>query len=242
MVFQDAATSLDPVWTIGSQLRDVIRTTRGVDRKRATEIATGWLVKVGLTDTRRVLASRPYELSGGMRQRAMIALALSGKPQLLIADEPTSALDASLSREVMELLVTLTDELGTGLLIVSHDIHLCQGYADRMLVMYGGRIVETGAAATLERDARHPYTRALLRSVPTLETARLPRLPTITAPVAGQHNPAGGCSFRPRCELAHPACDQVPPTFPTVHDGSAACWLVDADQPAEAALSTAGGS
>jgi ABC-type dipeptide/oligopeptide/nickel transport system ATPase component len=179
MIFQDASTSLDPVWTIGSQLRAVIRATQGGNRKQTTATAVDWLHKVGLTDTERVLGSRPYELSGGMRQRVMIALALSGTPRLLIADEPTSALDASLSREAMELLVTLTEEFGTGLVIVSHDILLCQTYADRMLVMYQGRLVEQGPAATLHEQARHTYTQALFECVPTLESALLDELPTI---------------------------------------------------------------
>jgi oligopeptide/dipeptide ABC transporter ATP-binding protein len=226
MVFQDATTSLDPIWSIGSQLGNVIRTTLGVGRKEAATIARDWLVKVGLTDTERVMKSRPYELSGGMRQRAMIALALSGRPKLLIADEPTSALDASLSREVMELLVTLTDELGTGLLIVSHDIHLCQGYADRMLVMYGGRIVESGRAANLGSESRHPYTQGLLRSVPTLESATLAHLPTIAS---GKQKADGGCGFRERCEFAHATCDRVPPSFELEPDHSAACWLAGGD-------------
>jgi peptide/nickel transport system ATP-binding protein len=181
MIFQDASTSLDPVWTIGSQLRAVIRGTQGGKRQQATATARDWLHRVGLTDTDRVLAARPYELSGGMRQRVMIALALCGAPRLLIADEPTSALDASLSREVMELIVELTDEIGTGLLIVSHDILLCQTYADRMLVMYQGRIVEEGPAATLHERAKDPYTQALFRCVPTLQSALLDELPTIVA-------------------------------------------------------------
>ncbi|MEO9324254.1 ABC transporter ATP-binding protein [Nocardioides sp. C4-1] len=210
MVFQDASTSLDPVWTIGSQLRDVIRTTRDVSRGEARARAADWLVKVGLTDTKRVLRSRPYELSGGMRQRAMIALALAGSPRLLIADEPTSALDASLARDVMELLVALAAETGTGMLLVSHDIHLCQTYTDRMLVMYGGRVVEEGASRTLDRDAAHPYTRALLDSVPTLASATLDVLPTIPLAPTGQHDPAGGCGFRPRCARATDACATPP--------------------------------
>ena len=225
MIFQDASTSLDPVWTIGSQLREVIRATQGLNRRQVAARAVEWLHKVGLSDTERVLASRPYELSGGMRQRAMIALALSGTPRLLIADEPTSALDASLSREAMELLVQLTSEFDTGLLMVSHDIRLCQEFADRMLVMYGGRIVEEGAAADLEREASHPYTKALLRSVPTLESATLEELPTIPITTTGQLDPEGGCGFRPRCDVAHEACLQSPPQVVLGAGRRTACWL-----------------
>jgi oligopeptide/dipeptide ABC transporter ATP-binding protein len=231
MVFQDASTSLDPVWTIGSQLRSVIRATQKTSRKQTTALAVEWLRKVGLTDTERVMRSRPYELSGGMRQRAMIAIALSGTPELLIADEPTSALDASLSRDAMKLLVELTDELGSGLMLVSHDIHLCQEFVDRMLVMYSGHVVESGYAATLDREAAHPYTQALLRSVPTLESAELDELPTIPLTMAGQADPQGGCAFRPRCDRAHDACSVAPPLIELPARGSAAataaCWLAD---------------
>ncbi|UIX29191.1 ABC transporter ATP-binding protein [Streptomyces sp. GQFP] len=179
MMFQDAMTSLDPVWTIGSQLRAVLRANDKLTRKEQKDRAREWLTRVGLTDTDRVMKARPYELSGGMRQRAMLALALAGGPQLLIADEPTSALDASLSREAMELLVELTDDFGASLLIVSHDIHLCQDYADRTMVMYGGRIVEHGDSRTLAETATHPYTVGLLRCIPTLDSANLDELPTL---------------------------------------------------------------
>ncbi|MEV8547998.1 ABC transporter ATP-binding protein [Streptomyces sp. NPDC051572] len=179
MMFQDAMTSLDPVWTIGSQLRALLRAGAKLTRKEQNERAREWLTRVGLSDTDRVMKSRPYELSGGMRQRAMLALALAGSPKLLIADEPTSALDASLAREAMELLVELTDDFGASLLIVSHDIHLCQDYADRTMVMYGGRIVEHGASRTLAETATHPYTVGLLRCIPTLDSATLDELPTL---------------------------------------------------------------
>jgi oligopeptide/dipeptide ABC transporter ATP-binding protein len=229
MIFQDAASSLDPVWTIGSQLGNVIRTTHGLSRDETKPVARDWLRKVGLTDTERVLASRPYELSGGMRQRAMIAIALSGTPRLLIADEPTGSLDASLAREAMELLVELTEEFHTGLLLVSHDIQLCQEFADRMLVMYGGRIVEEGPSAGLRHHARHPYTRALLRSVPTLDSADAEELPTVPMSLSGQFDPAGGCNFRPRCDRAHEACGQVPPRISLGPEHSADCWLLADD-------------
>jgi peptide/nickel transport system ATP-binding protein len=184
VVFQDAMTSLDPVWTIGSQLRSVIRTTNKVGKKEATELAGGWLRKVGLDDTERVLRARPYELSGGMRQRVMIALALCGRPRLLLADEPTSALDATLSRELMELLVSLADEFGTSLLLVSHDIGLCTEFTDRTVVMYGGKVVEEQVSRHLAERATQPYTRGLLACVPTFETALLDELPTMSTYVA----------------------------------------------------------
>jgi peptide/nickel transport system ATP-binding protein len=190
MMFQDAMTSLDPVWTIGSQLKAVLRANGTLTRRERTDRAREWLTRVGLSDTDRVMKARPYELSGGMRQRAMLALALAANPKLLIADEPTSALDASLSREAMELLVELTDDFGASLLIVSHDIRLCQDYADRMMVMYRGEIVEHGVSRTLAETAIHPYTVGLLRCIPTLESANADELPTL-ALVAAELAAAG---------------------------------------------------
>jgi oligopeptide/dipeptide ABC transporter ATP-binding protein len=230
MVFQDASTSLDPVWTVGSQITDILRSTQKITRKQAKEQAVEWLRRVGMTDPERVMKSRPYELSGGMRQRVMVALALCGRPRLLIADEPTSALDATLSKEIMQLLVALTTETGTGLILVTHDIHLCQAFTDRMLVMYGGRIVEVGDSKTLDTKAVHPYTQALMRSVPTLESADLDVLPTIPISSSGQLDPDGGCNFRPRCDRAHALCSAKPAQTDLGGGRVAACWHVDSSE------------
>ncbi len=186
MVFQDAMVSLDPVWRIGSQLTATIRARHKVSRSEARGLSLEWLHKVGLDDGERILRARPYELSGGMRQRVMMAIALSGGPRLLIADEPTSALDASLSREVMDLLLTLTRDLGTALLIVSHDIDLCREYSDRTMVMYRGRIVDQGASDTLPATAVDPYTRGLLQCVPRLDRFDLDELPTLDTIAAAE--------------------------------------------------------
>ncbi|MDF2443435.1 MAG: peptide/nickel transport system ATP-binding protein, partial [Subtercola sp.] len=191
MVFQDAMTSLDPVWTIENQLRGVIRNQHRTDRvklSRSAELALAkdWLRRVGLTDTSRVLGARPYELSGGMRQRVMLALALCARPALLVADEPTSALDVSLSRSTMDLLAELTRDEGVSLLIVSHDINLCLEYSDRTLVMYRGRLVEQGISGTLGHTATHPYTRGLLHCVPTLDSSDWEELPTLDSFLAAE--------------------------------------------------------
>ncbi|TQC43562.1 ABC transporter ATP-binding protein [Rhodococcus sp. WS4] len=179
MVFQDAMTALDPVWTIGGQFKHVLAGA-GVDGQRErADLTAHWLDKVGLRDTKRVMSSRPYELSGGMRQRVMTALALCGSPRLLIADEPTSALDASLARGTMELLQQLTQEQGTALLIVSHDIKLCLEFSDTMLVMYRGVLVEQKPSATIASSATHPYTKGLLGCVPTLANRSATRLPVL---------------------------------------------------------------
>ncbi|GAB6902574.1 ABC transporter ATP-binding protein [Kineosporia succinea] len=177
MVFQDAMSSLDPVWTVGSQLTAVLRSTERCTRSEARERATDLLDRVGIVDPRRVMRARPHELSGGMRQRVMIAIALSGRPALLIADEPTSALDASVAVRTMKLLVELTRTQGTALLMVTHDIELCRRFTDHVIVMYRGEIVEQLPSARLD-EAEHPYTQGLLQCVPTLASAGLEQLPT----------------------------------------------------------------
>ena len=178
MVFQDAMTSLDSVWTIESQLTGILRNSEGLGRRDARDRAREWLIRVGLDQTERVMRARPYELSGGMRQRVMLAIALCTRPRLLIADEPTSALDAVLAESVMELMSELTAELSASLLIVSHDIELCRQFSDRIVVFRHGRIVEELESAKAS-EARHPYSRGLLNCIPTLDSAGLDRLPTL---------------------------------------------------------------
>jgi peptide/nickel transport system ATP-binding protein len=179
MVFQNAMTSLDPVATMGSQFVDVMRGLSKVSRKEAKRRAIEWLASVGLRDGQRILKLRPYELSGGMRQRVMLALAMCSEPKLLIADEPTSALDASVSRDVMDLIRSMTERTGASLLIVTHDIELCRMYVDKVVVMYHGEIVDICAASRIEEEATHPYTLALTECVPTLDSAGLDWLPTL---------------------------------------------------------------
>jgi ABC-type dipeptide/oligopeptide/nickel transport system ATPase component len=179
MVFQNAMTSLDPVATVGGQFVDVMRGLSKVSRREAKRRAVEWLDSVGLRDGERILKLRPHELSGGMRQRVMLALAMCSEPKLLIADEPTSALDASVSRDVMDLIRSMTERTGASLLIVTHDIALCRMYVDKVIVMYHGEIVDICAANRIEEEATHPYTLALNECVPTLDSARLEWLPTL---------------------------------------------------------------
>ncbi|SMH43210.1 peptide/nickel transport system ATP-binding protein/peptide/nickel transport system ATP-binding protein [Rathayibacter oskolensis] len=188
MVFQDAMSSLDPVWTIGSQLTAVLRGVSAMSKKQARSEAVAWLREVGIAEPERVMHDRPHQLSGGMRQRVMMAIALSSKPSLLIADEPTSALDASLAVVAMELMVDLARREGTAVLMVTHDIELCRRFTDVVVVMHRGRIVETLASADLDR-AQHPYTRGLVQCVPTLASAGLEVLPTLES-VAGAEEAA----------------------------------------------------
>ena len=185
MVFQDAMTSLDPLWTVGSQLGVVVRQNEKLSRRQTVSSVRHWLGRVGLKDFDRIVNARPYQLSGGMRQRVMLAIAIASRPRLLIADEPTSALDACVAREVMELMMVLTEEASASLLMVSHDLHLCREYADRIMVMLHGRLVEQVAAAQIEGCAQHAYTRGLLRCIPTLDSHDRAFLPTIGGSIPG---------------------------------------------------------
>jgi peptide/nickel transport system ATP-binding protein len=178
MVFQDAMHSLDPVWTIGSQLVAVLRGAERMTARAARAAAVERLAAVGISDPGRVMRARPTELSGGMRQRVMIAIAMASHPVLLIADEPTSALDATLAVATMQLMCDLADREGTALLMITHDIELCRRFTDTTVVMHQGRVVETIASDRLDQ-ARNAYTRGLLACVPTLETATLAELPTL---------------------------------------------------------------
>lgn len=190
VVFQDAMTSLDPTWKVGGQVMAVLRNRCGLSKREAKAKAADWLRRVGFPDPERVMRLRPYELSGGMRQRAMLAVALCGEPRLIVADEPTSALDATLARMTMDLLKELTDESGAALLIVTHDLHLCLEYADLLCVMKGGEVVEHASAAAVKTDPQHPYTRGLMSCVPTLDSADLELLPTLESVMSEAERPA----------------------------------------------------
>ncbi len=178
MIFQDAMSSLDPIWSVGSQLTAVLPKSQYRSRSARSAAAEERLAQVGIVDPARVLSAPPGQLSGGMRQRVMMAIALASEPELLIADEPTSALDASLAVSVMELMTGLTIDSGASLVFITHDIALARRFADKVLVMRGGEIVETVAARDLEH-ATHPYTRGLLECMPTLGSAQLEALPTL---------------------------------------------------------------
>ncbi|QMT01463.1 ATP-binding cassette domain-containing protein [Gordonia jinghuaiqii] len=178
MIFQDAMSSLDPIWSVGSQLMAVLPKSVHGSRKARAAAAGQRLEQVGITDPSRVMSSVPGQLSGGMRQRVMMAIALASEPELLIADEPTSALDASLAVTVMELMTELTISNGASLVFITHDIALARRFADKILVMRDGDIVESVAARELDH-ATHPYTRGLLECMPTLGSAQLDRLPTL---------------------------------------------------------------
>lgn len=229
LVFQEPASALDPVRTIGSELTAVVVRHRGLPRATAEAEAVRWLRRVALADPARQTRAYPHQLSGGMRQRALLALALAGGPRLLVADEPTAALDVTVQAQILELLLALRQELALAILLVTHDLAAVAETADRVLVMYAGEIVESSPVAELFSRPRHPYTRALLAARPGLASAGAERLTALEGwvPEPGKRPP--GCAFEPRCEEAFGRCSAARPTLIPSGEGSeAACFLLDA--------------
>ncbi|GMG90282.1 ABC transporter ATP-binding protein [Cupriavidus metallidurans] len=218
MVFQEPLLALDPVYTVGQQIVECIRTHRRVSTSEARALALKALESVRIPSPERRLAAYPHEMSGGMRQRAMIALALSAQPRILLADEPTTALDATVQIQVLILLRELQRELGLSIIFVTHDIGAAVEIADRVAVMYGGRIVEEGPIRTLMRDARHPYTIALLQSRQH-GMGRGERLATIGGAPPDLAALPPGCTFAPRCAQASAACLSAIPKAVSLGNG-----------------------
>jgi oligopeptide/dipeptide ABC transporter ATP-binding protein len=225
MVFQEPMTSLNPVLTIGRQLTEGLEIHMKMDRAAARARAIELLGMVGIPDAERRLGQYPHQFSGGMRQRMMIAMALACNPSLILADEPTTALDVTIQAQILELMRSLSRKLGVAMLIITHNLGVVARYADRVNVMYAGRIIERASAAELYANPRHPYTLGLLRSVPRLDEPRRARL----APIEGQppdltRLPAG-CSFAPRCAYKVARCEKEAPLLETVNEGHvSACW------------------
>ena len=224
MIFQDPMTSLNPLFTIGSQLREVTRRHLGMNKKESTERALDLLDLVGISNPRRRLDQYPGEFSGGMRQRVLIAMALSCEPELLIADEPTTALDVTIQAQILELLAELKDELGLSILLITHDLGVVAGMCDRVAVMYGGRLAEVGPADDLYGNPAHPYSCGLLRSTPRLDDKQ-ERLISIEGAPPDLVAPPTGCPFAPRCVSATDQCRDELPELVTIEEGrSVACW------------------
>ena len=229
MIFQEPLLALDPVYSVGAQIVESIRRHENVGTADARKRALDLFERVRIPSPERRLDAYPHEMSGGMRQRAMIALALACRPQLLLADEPTTALDATVQIQVLLLLRELQRELGLSVIFVTHDIGAAVEVADRVAVMYAGRIVEEGPVATLLRAPRHPYTMALLRSrahgaMEKIDGKR-PRLQTIAGTPPDLSLPQTGCAFAPRCVLADGACLQIQPDATAVGPGHSARCL-----------------
>ena len=213
IIFQDALTALNPVFTVGFQIAEMYRVHRGTSRSEARRKAAELLDRVRIPAARERLDSYPHEFSGGMRQRVMIAMALALDPSVLIADEPTTALDVTVQAQVMDLLAELQAETGMGLILITHDLGVVAEVADRVAVMYAGRIVETGSISEIYATPRHPYTVGLMRSIPRLD-AKGGRLEPIEGmPPDLMHRPSG-CSFHPRCPLRRDRCEvDDPPLY-----------------------------
>ncbi|HEX3593208.1 MAG TPA: ABC transporter ATP-binding protein [Pseudonocardiaceae bacterium] len=227
MVFQDPMTSLDPTKTIGYQVAESVLLHRNVTKKQAGDRATEVLGLVGLPRPKERLGDYPHQLSGGLRQRVMIAIALACEPKVLIADEPTTALDVTIQAQILDLLSDLKDRLGMAMLLVTHDMGVVAGHTDRINVMYAGRIVETTDSETLFEHMHHPYTRALLGSIPRLEQDTAERLYSIPGLPPDLASPPSGCRFAPRCTLATDKCRDEEPTLLSsggVVAHEFACW------------------
>ena len=226
MVFQEPMTSLNPVLTIERQITETLEQHQGADRATAGRRALELLEMVGIADPKRRLRQYPHQLSGGMRQRVMIAVAMACNPKLIIADEPTTALDVTIQAQILELMKSLTRKLGAAQIIITHNLGVVARYASRVNVMYAGRIVEAGSAEAIYHNPRHPYTMALLKSVPRLDQPRRARLDPVDGQPPDLTRLDGGCSFRPRCRFAVEQCAAArPPLEPAGEAGHlSACF------------------
>lgn len=231
MIFQEPLLALDPVYSVGQQIIETIRRHENVSEDQAKQRALALFERVRIPSPERRLQAYPHEMSGGMRQRAMIALALACQPQLLLADEPTTALDATVQIQILLLLRELQKEMGLSVIFVTHDIGAAVEVADRIAVMYAGRIVEEGPARTLMREPRHPYTRALLQSRADGALAKGQRLETIAGSPPDLTNLPQGCAFASRCKMAVPECSATRPDVTWLADGhSVRCLLAQPQQ------------
>lgn len=225
MIFQEPMTSLNPVLSIGLQLTETLEHHLGMDEEACHARAIELLGMVGISEPDRRLEQYPHHLSGGMRQRVMIAMALACEPKLIIADEPTTALDVTIQAQILELMKELTRNLGVAMIIITHNLGVVARYANRVNVMYAGKIVETGTAEDVYKRPKHPYTLALLKSVPRLDHPRGQKLDPVDGQPPDLARLDDGCPFRPRCRFAVDKCATSNPTLENVSDGhQAACW------------------
>ncbi len=230
MIFQEPMTSLNPVFTIGRQLTEVIERHRDVDGRQARAIALDMLEKVRIPEPERRLQQYPHELSGGMRQRVMIAMALANRPKLLIADEPTTALDVTIQAQILRLIKNLQTTEGTAVVLITHDLGVVAEMADEVAVMYAGRIVERAPVETLFDDPQHPYTLGLMNALPRLDQAGT-ELGTIAGSVPPAHAFGPGCRFASRCPFADDRCRaDAPPLASVGRDHLAACWKIPLEE------------
>jgi len=232
MIFQDPMTSLNPVYTIGDQIMEATIKHQGLSKSEAKEKAIEMLRLVGIPSPEIRVDNYPHEFSGGMRQRAMIAIALSCQPDLLIADEPTTALDVTIQAQILELMKEIKDKLDTAIILITHDLGVVADVCSRIIVMYGGLIMEEGTAEEIFYTPKHPYTMGLLKSIPRLDLAEKQRLVPIPGTPPDLLKPPVGCPFATRCPYAMNICVEQMPEYTVSATGHrAACWLQHPDSP-----------
>ena len=232
MMFQEPMTCLSPVHTIGNQIDEAIRLHRNANKQEAREITVEMLQKCGIPEPDRRADAYPHQLSGGMRQRAMIAMALSCRPKLLIADEPTTALDVTTQAQILDLLNELQHEIDTSIMMITHNLGVVAELADHAIVMYLGKVVEHASSEMIFKDPKHPYTRALLKSIPKLGSKSKERLLSIEGSVPNPYELPKGCKFHPRCQDMIPGvCDRNEPTLLSIEDGHSVSCFLHSDPP-----------
>ena len=228
MVFQEPMTSLNPVLTVERQITETLQLHKGMSLEEARRESVDLLFKVGIPDPEKRIKQYPHQFSGGMRQRVMIAMALSCNPRLIIADEPTTALDVTIQAQILELMKSLTAETGVALIVITHNLGVVARYADRVNIMYAGKIIERGPAKEIYANPRHPYTVGLLKSVPRLDQPRKAKLEPIEGQPPDLVNLPPGCAFRARCRWAIDKCaTDLPPLMETGEGHWSACWQSD---------------
>ncbi len=227
IIFQDPMTSLNPVYTIGNQICEVIYLHTQLDKERAYKRAVELLNLVGINEPEKRLKQYPHELSGGMRQRIMIAIALACGPKLLIADEPTTALDVTIQAQIMELMIELKNKINMSIIMITHDLGIVAGMCKKIAVMYAGKVVESGTVEEIFYNPKHEYTKGLLKSIPKLNSKEHEKLIPIEGTPVDMLNPPDGCPFAPRCEKCMKICLKKMPEYTNITESHySACWLL----------------